>query len=73
MKYGLGGADTFESWIINDLLLKGNARIDNLNNKRSIQKIKYVFLEDLLGGETGQFYEPSNKKSFFYHVIALGE
>lgn len=60
-----------ESWVPHGLLLKGKAEV-LLKGSERIKQIRYVFHEDLLGGESGTFYDMNNRH-FFYHIIALGE
>jgi hypothetical protein len=59
------------SWVGHDLLLKGKAQVKFIDNQ-VLTKAKYVFVEDLLGGESGSFYD-EKKRRFFYHVLLLGE
>jgi hypothetical protein len=58
------------TWLGHDLLLKGKAQVQ-LDGQRALDKIKYVFVEDLLGGESGSFYD--DKKRIFNCILALGE
>jgi hypothetical protein len=60
-----------DSWIANRLLLSGKAKISLKGQKQNPQKLKYVYIRDVLGGEQGTFY--FENREVYRAIISLGE
>jgi hypothetical protein len=59
-------------WIAKVLLLQGKAIIAQKNKADRPKKLRYIFIQNKLGGQEGTFYTETNKE-IYRTVIALGE
>jgi hypothetical protein len=64
--------DNLDGWIARELLLDGKAAIALRDDKKPIEKLEYVYVRDVLGGEQGSFYT-TNKRLVYRTIISLGE
>ena len=61
-----------DTWMARELLLKGKASVGLKSQIEQPKKLKYVFLNDILGGQQGTFYTEAGRK-LYMTIIAFGE
>ncbi|RZK05968.1 MAG: hypothetical protein EOO46_15565 [Flavobacterium sp.] len=65
-------SDNLDGWIARELLLNGKAAVALRGDRKPIDKLKYVYVRDVLGGEQGSFYTTDNRL-VYQTIISLGE
>lgn len=65
-------SDNLDGWIACELLLNGKAAVALRDDRKPIEKLKYVYMRDILGGEQGSFYT-IDSRLVYRAIISLGE
>ena len=65
-------SDNLDGWIARELLLEGKAAVALTNGRKQTDRLKYVYVRDVLGGEQGSFYT-TDYRLVYRAIISLGE